>query len=139
MRFHIFLLFTTTFHYSAVGIIIFIYFSSVLSLATPHPFSQNTHCFFQVDAHVTNLTGRPFSSYITLHGTHIITGNTTFLGVVRAPVVEATSGYVDGLLVSNATVLTTTGQQQYLGMEVCGKKNAEMQKIIRDKIPAQTN
>lgn len=87
-------------------------------LANPSPFSQYILWFLQVDTHVTNLTGRPFSSYVTLHGTHNITGNTTFLGVVKASVVESTSGYVDDLLVRNSTVLTTTGQQEYLGKEI---------------------
>lgn len=87
-------------------------------LANPSPFSQYILWFLQVDTHVTNLTGRPFSSYVTLHGTHNITGNTTFLGVVKASVVESTSGYVDDLLVRNSTVLTTTGQQEYLGKDL---------------------
>ncbi|XP_047499504.1 uncharacterized protein LOC125045952 [Penaeus chinensis] len=93
------------------------------SYSTLHSLSFE-HVEAKVDTHVTNLTGRPFSSYVTLHGTHNITGNTTFQGFVRAPVVEATSGYVDGLLVRNSTVLTTTGQQQFLGAFTCQSVNA---------------
>nr|XP_027218520.1 uncharacterized protein LOC113811040 [Penaeus vannamei] len=92
------------------------------SYSTLHSLSFE-HVEAEVDTHVTNLTGRPFSSYVTLHGTHNITGNTTFLGVVKASVVESTSGYVDDLLVRNSTVLTTTGQQEYLGAFTCQSVN----------------
>ncbi|XP_042882139.1 uncharacterized protein LOC122259439 isoform X2 [Penaeus japonicus] len=82
------------------------------------------HVEAKVDTRVTNLTGLPFSSYVTLHGSHNITGNTSFLGVVRTPAIEATSGHVDDLLVRHSSVLTTVGQQEFTGAFTCQSVNA---------------